>query len=148
MLKKIVVSKPAIMIVDNQREISYKRTCGICGKEITGTFYRLYRKTNENPKMNFCTDICNSCKCAGKHINEWPMENYSVWAIKKFLNPTEEIETDPKYNYGESNWFDDIPKTEYINGEYNEAVTNFIEFVKKTAKSLGILKNQGRYQWR
>ena len=29
MLKKTVVSKPAIMIVDNQREISYERTCDI-----------------------------------------------------------------------------------------------------------------------
>lgn len=148
MLKQTVIRKSGIMIVDSTRSYKYTRTCDICGKEITGTFYRLYRKTLENPKLEFCSDICNSCKCAGKHINEWPMEKYSVWAIKKFLNPTEEIDTDPEYNYGESNWFDDDPETEYIKGEHNEAVTNFIEFVKKTAESLGILKNQGRYQWR
>ena len=148
MLKKTVASKPAIMIVDNQREISYERTCDICGEKITGPFYRLFLMSLENPKRDWCYDICSKCHHTGAHIAKYPASNYSCWAIKKFVNVKDEIETDPEYDYGESNWFDDDPETEYIKGEHNEAVTNFIEFVKKTAESLGILKNQGRYQWR
>ena len=144
MLKKTVIRTHEIMIVDSTRSYIYTRTCDICGKKITGAFYRLYRKTLENPKLEFCSDICNSCKCAGKHINEWPMEKYSAWAIKKFLNPTEEIDTDPEYDYRDCNWFDDDPEIEEIDGENNEAVSNFIDLVRKTATSLGILKGRGR----
>lgn len=147
MLKKTVVCKPGIMIVDSTRSYKYTRTCDICGKEITGTFYRLYCKTNENPKREICRDICNSCKCVGKHINKWPTENYSAWAIKKFLNPTKEIDTDPEYDYGDCNWFDDDPETEDVNGENNKAVTDFIDFVRTTAKSLGILEERGRIHY-
>ena len=147
MLKKTVICKQGIMIVDGTRFYKYTRTCDICGKEITGAFYRLYRKTLENPKIEFCSDICNSCKCAGKHINEWPMEKYSAWAIKKFLNPTEEINIDPEYDYGDCNWFNDDPETEDVNGENNKAVTDFIDFVRKTAKSLGILEERGRIHY-
>lgn len=147
MLKKTVICKQGIMIVDDTRFYKYTRTCDICGKEITGTFYRLYRKTLENPKIEFCSDICNSCKCAGKHINEWPMEKYSAWAIKKFLNPAEEINIDPEYDYEDCNWFNDDPETEDVNGENNKAVTDFIDFVRKTAKSLGILEERGRIRY-
>lgn len=148
MLKKTVVSTPTIMIVENSREVSYKRTCDICGEEIENTFYRLFCMTLENPKRDWCIDICPACYNQGKHVAKYPQSNYSVWAIRKFVEPKKEIETDPEYDYGDCNWFDDDTQTECIKGEHNEAVTNFIEFVKKTAESLGILKNQGRYQWR
>lgn len=148
MLKKTVVSKPAIVIVENKREVTYERTCDICGETITGTFYRLFLTSLENPKHDWCYDICYKCHHTGVHLTKYPESNYSVWAIKKFVDVKDEIETDPEYDYGECNWFDDDPETESITSEHNEAVTNFIEFVKKTAESLGILKNQGRYQWR
>lgn len=147
MLKKTVTSKPAIMIVDSTRSYKYTRTCDICGKEITGTFYRLYRKTRENPKSDWCFDICRDCYCNDKYLEAFPVNRYSIWAIKKFLNPTKEIDTDPEYDYGDCNWFDDDPKTEEINGENNEAVTDFIDFVRKTAKSLGILEERGRIHY-
>ena len=59
-----------------------------------------------------------------------------------------EIYYDPEYDYYGCSWFDDDPETVHFKSEHNESVTNFIDFVKKTAESLGILKNQGRYQWR
>lgn len=145
MLKKTVVSKPGIMIVDNTRSCKYTRTCDICGKEITKPFYRLYRKTRENPKRDWCIDICMDCYVNDKYIETCPVNRYSTWAIKKFMDPTEEIEFDPEYDYGDCNWFDDDdPETENINEENNEAVTNFIDFVRKTATSLGILEERGR----
>lgn len=148
MLKKTVTSKPAIMIVEGNKEISYERTCDICGEKITGPFYRLFLMSLENPKKDWCYDICPICYIHKKHIVKHPQSDYSVWAIKKFVDVKDEIETDPEYNYGDCNWFDDDPETEYVQSEHNEAVSNFIEFVKKTAESLGILKNQGRYPWR
>lgn len=148
MLKKTVKYTPAIMIVDGNREIEYERTCDCCGEKITGTFYKIFCMTLENPKRDFCMDICSACHDHGDDVKKYPSYKYSTWAIKKFINPYEEIETDPEYNYGDCNWFDDDPQVDTIKTEHNEAVSDFIEFVKKTAESLGILKNQGRYQWR
>lgn len=148
MLKKIVICKPGIMIVESTRSYKYTRTCDICGKEITGTFYRLYRKTRENPKHDCCIDICMECYYNENHLENYPVNRYDTWAIKKFMNPMDEIDTYPEYDYGDCNWFDDDdPETEEINGENNEAVANFIDFVRKTAKSLGILEERGRIHY-
>ena len=148
MLKKTVASKPAIMIVENKREISYERTCDICGKLITTSFWKMYWNTLENPKHDGCIDICQDCYQSGAYLDRYPREKFSEIAFKKFVDPREEISYDPEYGYYGCSWFDDDPETECVKTEHNEAVTNFIEFVKKTAESLGILKNQGRYQWR
>lgn len=147
MLKKTVICKPGIMIVDSTRSYKYTRTCDFCGKEISGSFYKMYCKTRENPKQDYCNDICMDCYFNDVHLEKYPVNRYSVWAIKKFMDPTEEIDTDPEYDYGDCNWFDDDPTTEDINGENNEAVTNFIDFVRKTAKSLGILEERGRIHY-
>lgn len=149
MLKKTVICKPGIMIVDSTRSYKYTRTCDCCGKEISGSFYKVYCKTRENPKQDYCNDICMDCYFSDKHLEEYPVNRYSVWAIKKFMDPTEEIDSDPEYDYESCSWFNDDPETEDINGENNEAVTNFIDFVRKTAKSLGILEERGRihYGW-
>lgn len=144
MLKNTVICKPGIMIVDSTRSYKYTRTCDICGKEITGTFYRLYRKTLENPKRDWCIDICMDCYCNDKYLETYPVNRYSTWAIKKFMDPAVAIYSDPEYDYESCGWFDDDPETEEINGENNEAVSNFIDFVRKTAKSLGILDERGR----
>ena len=147
MLKKTVTSKPGIMIVDSARSYKYTRTCDICGKEITEPFYRLYRKTRENPKQDWCIDICMDCYYNDEHLEKYPVNRYSTWAIERFMDPTKEIDTDPEYDYGDCNWFDDDPETEDVNEEHNEAVTDFIDFVRKTAKSLGILEERGRVHY-
>ena len=148
MFKKIVTSKPAIMIVERDLEAKCERTCDICGKPITTSFWKMYWNTLENPKHDGCIDICQDCYQDGAYLDKYPQEKFSEIAFKKFVNPNEEICYDPEYDYYGCSWFDDDPEVEHVKSEHNESVTNFIEFVKKTAESLGILKNQGRYQWR
>lgn len=142
MLKKTVVHTTGIAIVERYTKIiGIERTCDICGKPISGSFWKMYYNTLENPKHDGCIDICSNCYHNGAYADGYPQNKFSEIAFKKFIDPRKEVETDPEYSYGCS-WFDDDPKTEYVDENNNEAVTNFIDFVRKTAKSLDILEER------
>lgn len=148
MFKKIVTSKPAITIVEKDLETKCERTCDICGKPITTSFWKMYWNTLENPKYDGCIDICQDCYHSGAYLDEYPQEKFSEIAFKKFVDPKKEICRDPEFDCYGCSWFDDDPEVKHVISENSKPVHDFIDFVKKTAESLGILKNQGRYQWR
>lgn len=134
----------SIQIVENEKVIETERTCDICGKRITGTFYKLVKISSEIPRTRTCLDVCSECKC-NISINNM---SYSEIAIKKFLCPSKEIDSEYYSEYDKL--FDD--ETKYVEDDpiKNKTVDDSIEFIKKIAENAGIpivSKKKGSYPW-
>lgn len=143
----------SIQIVENEKVIETERTCDICGNRITGTFYKLVKISAEIPRTRTCLDVCSECR---QNMNTPSIYlaldsnnmSYSEIAIKKFLNPSKEIDSEYYSEY--DTLFDD--NTRYVEDEpiKNKTIDDSIDFIKKIAENAGIpvvSKKKGSYPW-
>ena len=141
MLHRIVQNgTPMIVIQTTDAVASTYRTCDICGKKITGAYYKIHGLTVENPKRSISNDICSHCMSDFDMLKDKYFNKISRLYVTRCLDPNHESHMSvSSYNpYHSFMDYDDKVEENHQKSEITDAARNFLEFVAKTAKQLGI----------
>lgn len=135
-----------IVIQTTDAVVSTYRTCDICGKKITGAYYKIHGLTLENPKRSISNDTCSHCMSDFDMLKDKYFNKVSKLYITRCLYPDYESHMsvssyDPYHSliddYDNIDYYDKVEEN-HRKSENTEAARNFLEFVAKTSKQLGI----------